>query len=71
MLKGVLGFGAAFGGVVLGELVADRFVIKYGPNDPYGFIEAADGFGKDELIRAGCAVLGILALTWIARKVGG
>lgn len=52
----------ATGAYLAGTYVSDRFIIKYGANDPSGFIDAGDGFGKDEgvvaLVSAGLFVIG-------------
>ena len=36
---------------VIGNMVAEKFILKSGPDDPSGFIEVADGLGMDDLAR--------------------
>ena len=36
---------------VIGNMVAEKFLLKSGPDDPTGFIEVADGFGLDDIVR--------------------
>lgn len=50
------------GSVIVGNYVAERFILKKDSNDPTGFIEVADGLGPDDVARAavivGFAILG-------------
>lgn len=47
------------GGVIAANLMLDRFVIRYGPSDDKGFIDAdPSGFGIDDvLVGLGSAVV--------------
>lgn len=48
-MKGLLFVaGAAF----VGNMIAERFVLKSTPDDPTGFVPVADGIGADDLARA-------------------
>jgi hypothetical protein len=59
---------AAAGAAAAGWIL-DQFVIKYGPDDPTGFIEQMDGFGvADVVIPAGYAAGVLLALQFFGSK---
>lgn len=50
------------GAAAAGNFVAERFILKDGPDDPSGFIEVKPGFGLDDVARAATiAVLAMLA----------
>jgi len=52
----------AFGAAILGNYVAEKFILKSGPDDTSGFIDVSPGFGLDDAARAGCIVgVGFLA----------
>jgi hypothetical protein len=38
-------------GSILGNMIAERFLLKAGPDDPSGFIMVADGIGMDDVAR--------------------
>lgn len=47
---------------VAGNYVAERFLLKDGPDDPSGFVEVKPGFGLDDITRAATiAVFAMLA----------
>lgn len=54
-----------FGGVIAGNYLAERFVLKASPDDPSGFIQVADGIGMDDVARAAT----ILLVVWLADSV--
>ena len=49
------------GAVIAGNFVADRWVIKSGPDDPTGFVEFSEGFGADDIARA-AVIVGMILL---------
>jgi hypothetical protein len=53
-----------FGSVIAGNYIAERFVLKAGPDDPTGFVMVADGLGMDDIARAACVLLAV----WVADK---
>lgn len=55
------------GSAFVGNMIAERFVLKSTPEDPTGFIEVADGIGLDDAARA----LTIGAVYLLAKKVLG
>lgn len=48
------------GAAVAGNFVAERFLLKDGPDDTSGFIEVKPGFGMDDIARA--ATIALLAM---------
>lgn len=46
-------------GAAIGGFVADQFVVKYGPEDPTGFIEVGPGLGLDDVARAVTVALAV------------
>lgn len=61
MVKQLLIFGGA---AVAGNYVAERFLLKDGPDDPSGFVEVKPGFGMDDITRA----LAIAAFAILAQR---
>jgi hypothetical protein len=57
-MKGLLVLG---GGVIVGNMLAEKFLLKTGPDDPTGFVEVAEGFGMDDVARA-AAIVGVVFL---------
>jgi hypothetical protein len=50
------------GAAAAGNFVAERFILKDGPDDPSGFLEVKPGFGLDDVARAATiAVIAMLA----------
>ena len=50
------------GAAAAGNFVAERFLLKDGPDDPSGFVEVKPGFGMDDVARAATiAVIAMLA----------
>ena len=50
------------GAAAAGNFVAERFILKDGPDDPTGFLEVKPGFGLDDVARAATiAVIAMLA----------
>lgn len=49
------------GGAVISASFVSGYLIKYGPDDPTGFVEASPGFGLDEIVHAG-VVIGLFVL---------
>ena len=47
-------------GAVAGNFVAERWILKASADDPTGFILVADGFGMDDIVRAGVITAGAL-----------
>lgn len=45
------------GAAAAGNFVAERFILKDGPDDPSGFIEVKPGFGLDDVARAATIAL--------------
>lgn len=64
MLKGMLVLGA---GAVVGNMVAEKFLLKSSPDDPSGFILVNEGLGMDDVARAGAIVATILLLQKFVR----
>jgi hypothetical protein len=50
------------GGAVLGNYVAEKFLLKASPDDPKGFVLVQDGVGMDDFVRAGAIVGAIFLL---------
>lgn len=61
MFKGLL---IVAGGAFLGNMLAEKWVLKSGPGDPDGFVEVADGIGADDLARAVTIALSV----WLIQK---
>lgn len=61
MIKHLLVYGGA---AVAGNMIAERFILKDGPDDPSGFVEVKPGFGMDDIARA----LTIAALAIVAQR---
>lgn len=40
------------GAAVIGNYLAERFILKSTEDDPTGFVQVADGFGADDVARA-------------------
>lgn len=59
-----------FGSVIVGNYLAERFVLKATPDDPSGFIQVAEGIGMDDVARAAVIVLTTYAVEKLTRKVG-
>lgn len=53
-----------FVGVVAGNYVAEKWILKANPEDP-GFILAANGFGLDDLVRAAVCLTAIGLLNMV------
>lgn len=53
------------GAAVIGNFIAERFVLKSTAEDPSGFVVVADGFGLDDMARA----LVIAAVYFGAKKL--
>jgi hypothetical protein len=60
----VKGFLVVVGAALIGNMIAERFVLKNSPEDPTGFILIADGIGLDDLARAGT----IAGVAWLAKR---
>lgn len=56
--------------VIGGNYLAERYVLKSGPDDPTGFVQVADGLGMDDVARAVAVVATVYAADMVARKVG-
>lgn len=64
-MKGTL---VLFGAIVAGNLLAEKFILKAGADDPTGFITVNDGLGLDDVARAAT----IIAVAWVGKKfIGG
>jgi len=48
------------GAAAAGNFVAERFILKDGPDDTSGFIEVKPGFGLDDVARA--ATIALIAM---------
>lgn len=57
-MKGIL---VLAGGAVVGNMLAEKFLLKSHPEDPSGFIEVKEGFGMDDIARA-AAIVGVTIL---------
>lgn len=51
-------------GIIVGNIVAEKFILKPAPDSPSGFILVSDGLGMDEVARA---VTGVGA-AWLIDK---
>jgi hypothetical protein len=51
----------AFGSVIVGNMLAEKFILKSSEDDPSGFVPVADGFGMDDAAR-GAAIVGVMLL---------
>lgn len=49
------------GAVLVGDFIAQQFIIKSGPDDTSGFIEQRAGFGLDDVARA-ATIVGVAIL---------
>lgn len=59
-----------FASVIAGNYLAERFVLKSGPDDPTGFVQVADGLGMDDVARA-ATILAVLFLgDKLAKSIG-
>lgn len=59
------------GAAIAGNFLAERFILKDGPDDTSGIIEVKPGFGMDDVAR-GLVIAGVvLAAKQILAKVGG
>jgi len=56
------------GGIIIGNVIAERFVLQAGPDDPSGFIPVSDGIGMDEIVRAGLGVFSGYMLDTLVRR---
>lgn len=63
-MKGLL---VLVGAAIVGNMLAEKFLLKAGPDDPDGFIEVKEGLGLDDLARGGA----IAAVAYLARKFIG
>lgn len=54
----VKGFVVLIGAAIVGNMVAEKFLLKAGPDDPDGFIEVKPGLGLDDVAR-GAAIAGV------------
>lgn len=50
------------GGAILGNYVAEKFVLKPLDGSPGGFVEVQMGLGMDDLARAACITAAIMLL---------
>lgn len=55
-MKGIL---VLAGGVIVGNYLAERFVLKANADDPSGFIVVSEGLGMDDVARA-AVIVGIV-----------
>lgn len=55
------------GSVVVGNYLAERFLLKAGPDDPTGFIPVSEGIGLDDVARAAA----IVVVAMLAKKFIG
>lgn len=46
------------GAAVIGNMLAEKFLLKSSEDDPRGFVMVAEGFGADDLTRA-VAIVGV------------
>ena len=53
------------GGAIVGNMLAEKFLLKSGPDDTTGMFEVQEGFGMDDVARAAA----ITVLILLARKV--
>ena len=60
-MKGLL---VVLGSAVIGNMVAEKFLLKSSAEDS-GWVEAAEGLGLDDFVRAGCIALAY----WGVKKV--
>jgi hypothetical protein len=58
------------GGAIIGNMVAERWILRAGPDDPTGFVDIAPGLGLDELMRALAIVGATMLVEPLVRKVG-
>ena len=58
-MKGYLTIAA---GALLGNMIAEKFVLRQHPGDPSGFVHVSDGLGLDDVARAATITLGIVLL---------
>lgn len=49
-------------GVILGNVIAERFVLKGDPEDPQGFVMVSDGVGLDEVARGALGMAGVMVI---------
>lgn len=58
------GFLVVVGAAIVGNMIAERYVLKSTPEDPTGFILVADGIGLDDAARGAT----IAAVYLVAKK---
>ena len=56
-------------GISVGNMVAERFLLKAAPNDPNGFVNPSAGFGLDDIVRAGAGAAGAVTMDMLLRRV--
>jgi len=56
--------------VIGGNFLAERYVLKSGPDDPTGFVPVAEGIGWDDAARAVTILATVYVAEMAARKVG-
>jgi hypothetical protein len=57
-------------GTVLGNMVAERWILRASKDDPTGVIDVSPGFGLDELARAAVIIAVTGSIEPILRKAG-
>lgn len=62
-------FTSLFAGIILGNVLAEKFVLKMSPDSPRGFIPVTDGIGMDEAARAVSGIGTAMAIDWALSKV--
>lgn len=63
-MKGIL---VLAGGVIVGNYLAERFVLKANADDPTGFIVVSEGLGMDDVARAAV----IVAVVMVSKRFIG
>lgn len=51
-------------GIIVGNVLAEMYVLKNTPDSPSGFIPISDGIGMDEVARAVSGVISAQAIDW-------
>lgn len=51
----------ATGAAIVGNMIANRYVLRATPDSPSGFVDVTPGFGMDE-VAAGLCVAGVFIL---------
>ena len=55
-------------GIAVGNMIAERWVLRASPEDPTGFVDVSPGFGLDEIARAAVIIPAMGAVDALFRR---